>query len=154
MNNIKFDPQTKDRTTRLCKCGCSKMIATKNRNGELFYVPGHQWRGKKRIGENRDQRGTKNNNYRGGRTKDHKGYIHVRCVGHPRASKKGSYVREHILIMEKHLGRYLREDERVHHINGINDDNRIVNLKLMTDGTHSSYHRKKEVENGKKLFGK
>lgn len=61
-------------------------------------------------------------------------------------------IKEHIKIMEEYIGRKLKEDEVVHHINGVRDDNRLENLKLMTRGEHSSLHRKIEIQEGKELF--
>lgn len=69
------------------------------------------------------------------------GYIALYYPSHPNSTKDG-YIMEHIYIMENHIGRSLKSDEVVHHINRIRDDNRIENLKLMTFKEHASLHMK------------
>lgn len=82
----------------------------------------------KRSGEN-------HYNWKGGRYKDKSGYVLIYMPDHP-YTRKGC-VREHRLVAEKALGRYLKPNEIVHHVNGIKDDNRNKNLIICT----SSYHR-------------
>src|ERR1700678_3925393 len=50
----------------------------------------------------RNDSGASNGHWRGGRTRHKRGYVMVLSTGHPRAGK-GSYVFEHVLVMEKRL---------------------------------------------------
>ena len=70
------------------------------------------------------------------------GYKMIYLPIHPPCDGKG-YIREHILVMEKYLGRYLTEDEIVHHIDENKLNNDINNLKLMTKYEHKCYHSSK-----------
>lgn len=75
---------------------------------------------------------TRNPRWGGGRYFDSNGYVLVLDHFHPHCNQDG-YVREHRLVMEKHLGRFLTEIEEIHHINGDKKDNRLENLQLMSN---------------------
>lgn len=87
----------------------------------------------RRIGLNskhgRGSRLEKNYFWNGGRVTDEDGYILLKQNDHPFATKAG-YVREHRLVMEAILGRYLDPLEVVHHKNKNKADNRPDNLEL------------------------
>lgn len=74
--------------------------------------------------------GEDNGHWKGGTTFHKAGYVMRRAPGHPQARERSPYVVEHILVMEEAIGRLLRPDESVHHLNGVKDDNRIENLEL------------------------
>lgn len=82
-------------------CGCKKAVLNKQRTRENSFT------------------------WKGGRYEDG-GYILIYNPGRT----KTSYTREHILVMEEHLGRRLTKDEEIHHKNGIKNDNRLSNLEL------------------------
>lgn len=81
----------------------------------------------------------------GHKKKHSDGYIKVYFPDHPKSTKDG-YIMEHILVMEALIGRHLADNECVHHINEIKDDNRKENLKLMTQSEHMAFHSKKRNE--------
>jgi hypothetical protein len=70
------------------------------------------------------------------------GYVAIYFPDHPKANNDG-YIMEHDLVMECVIGRWLNEDECVHHINEIRNDNRKENLQIMTKSEHMAYHAKK-----------
>jgi len=67
------------------------------------------------------------------------GYWYICAPEHPNSSKQG-YVAEHRLIMEAYIGRYLKPDEVVHHMDHDRSNNSLSNLQLMTDSEHKTLH--------------
>ena len=58
---------------------------------------------------------------------------------HPNANSQG-YVYKHRLVIEDSIGRFLTEDEKVHHIDLDPTNNDITNLLVMSDSEHASIH--------------
>lgn len=63
------------------------------------------------------------------------GYLMVWAPGRGR-------MMEHRYVMEQALGRELRSDEHVHHMNNIKMDNRLENLALLSPSTHAQETRR------------
>jgi hypothetical protein len=91
--------------------------------------------------------GSKHPAWRGG-TRTKCGYQMVWSKGHPEADASG-YVFVHRLVAAEKLGRSLRDDEHVHHINEDRQDNRPENITVMTQSEHMSLHMRERHAAGK-----
>lgn len=78
--------------------------------------------------------GEHNPAWKGGRYFDDDGYVLVYAPGHPYATKSGR-VREHRLVMEQQLGRYLLPTEVVDHIDGNRQNNDPSNLRVFAQNS-------------------
>jgi hypothetical protein len=86
------------------------------------------------------RRGPEHHNWKGGVHKHSSGYLYEYAPDHPAASSKG-YVLQHRLVMERKLGRLLKDYEIVHHINEVKTDNRPENLELTNLSLHMQGHK-------------
>lgn len=93
--------------------------------------------------------GSMNGNWKGGKGINDRNYRLVRIYPnnpyYSMADPRG-HIKEHRLIMAKHLGRCLMDNEVVHHLNGVKTDNRIENLRLDTRSQHSKSDHKELME--------
>lgn len=102
----------------LCKCECGKEKIVLG--GTLLSGTSHgclSCRAQCRKGKS-------NPNWKRGKWYSKGGYVYVS------SELGGRRVPEHVLVMERHLGRELLFKETIHHRNGIRDDNRLENLEL------------------------
>lgn len=105
-----------------CLCGCGEN--TKKGN---YFIHGHH------------ARGEGNPKWNGGKTVlgNRNKYFGIRMPSHPR-TEAGGYVREHVLVSEKALGKLLPERAVVHHVDGDGRNNNNNNLVVCED---DFYHR-------------
>lgn len=96
----------------------------------------------------RDKKGKKATNFKGGRIIG-AGYVLLYVPRHPNCDNKG-YVREHRLVMERTIGRYLLPDEIVHHLDYDRSNNEPSNLALTDASEHmTKYHPRSKDSTGK-----
>jgi hypothetical protein len=72
------------------------------------------------------------------------GYRLILRPDHPRSMKTANwlgYVYEHIVVATSMLGRQLRENEVVHHLDGNRGNNHAANLLVLERGQHSKLHK-------------
>lgn len=123
-----------------CECGCGQptsLVAHTIRSRRHFvgyplpYCHGHGDR----------EHGPAHHLFKGIRRTN--GYVYEYAPDHPQA-RKGSempgFVFQHRLVWEQINGRFLRNEEVVHHVNGIRDDNRPENLVALTKSAHCKSH--------------
>lgn len=121
---------------KLCECGCGYFtpIAKKtwSKKGWIKgqpkrFINGHN---------TRLRRGKDHPLWKNGRRIRGNGYITILMPEHPRVDSAG-YVREHILIVEKTLGKPLPLNAIVHHVDGNPTNNNPSNLVICQD---NAYH--------------
>lgn len=112
-------------------------------------------RGKKRSEQTRrilseQKRGSKNPQWKGGSFFDSHGYLMRYLPKDHRFAEmadRSGKVMEHRLILGQQIGRPLKQEEVVHHLNGIKDDNRRHNLQLLaTQSEHMDIHNNVGVQ--------
>lgn len=131
-------------TTKCAFCGCEvRRYKSQLAEGQRVYCSREHFA----LGLSKFNVGPAHHNFKpgdGGRVNSH-GYALVRWSTLPAEDRdrvyrnKSGWVFEHRVVMARILGRQIKSSERVHHINGIRDDNRPENLQLEVD--HSSHSR-------------
>lgn len=130
---------------------CNHLCYTNSRQGKIFFE--HTEETKRRLSESKigkknpmyGRKRDKHPRWKGGRTTRANGYIFLHMPDHLKSDSQG-YVQEHILALEKKLGRSLKTNEISHHKNSLTDDNRPENLQATTKSDHAKLHNM--IKNG------
>lgn len=111
------------RKPRACKCGCGQRPPDRK-----LWVPGHL------VFSGRKPYVPKPPRPRKYWIEDRYGRCYVRCRG---GRTKTAFSR---IVVEGMLGRELRPDEHVHHVNGDKTDDRAENLQVISISEHTRLH--------------
>lgn len=122
----------------LCECGCGQPAPiaemTRTRIGHVKGMP-------IRFISGHNSRGSRNPSWSGGRYV-RKGYVYAWMPKHHRADTKG-YVPEHVLVVEKALGKPVPSNVEIHHVNEDGTDNSHGNLVACESrGYHKLLHQR------------
>lgn len=91
------------------------------------------------------KKGQRPHNYRGWRAGGRNGkYKLLYMPSHPDADSSG-YIREHRYVMGQHLGRRLKKEEEIDHIDGNGFNNDISNLQILSKREHLQLEHKRGV---------
>jgi uncharacterized protein (DUF1330 family) len=94
--------------------------------------------------------GKKHPLWKGGRNKIGGGYIVVYIPNHPFA--RDNYVREHRLVVEKYLGRYLLPTEPVHHLGKKDNNLPQMLMAFISNSAHQKFENNKKVKPEEIIF--
>lgn len=86
-----------------------------------------------------------------------------RQTGYVEEKTERGWVRQHIVVMERWIGRRLQPNEVVHHKNEVKTDNDLNNLELMDRGAHTVIHhsgatrtavQRNNISQGRRIAGR
>jgi len=136
----------------LCQCGCgnkTNIISSTNvKDGRIKgapsrFLPGHNGRLQENILmlKGLSARGEKSPSWKGGKTIDSYGYLLTNIPDYN--ENVSNYVRDHILIVERVIGKRLPLKAVVHHVDGNRLNNSNSNLVVCEgQGYHTLLHRR------------
>ena len=85
------------------------------------------------------KKGKKSGHWKGGKI-IRGGYISIYQPNHPFANKQG-YVREHRLIIEKQIDRYLLPCEKTHHLKEKTNNHPKMLMAFICESVHQHFHK-------------
>jgi len=138
-NEVGFNHHSRVQWSACASCGKERWIVVRKKAHLCLRCGGFQAAARRRgqptpVGE-------KHGNWKGG-YRNSKGYAVLTLPPdspYIPMARSNRAILEHRLIMAQSIGRCLLRSEIIHHLNGIPDDNRIENLKLVSVLAHQTF---------------